>query len=81
MNRQTQYDRKPIVLSSHSVALIHIYERNSYFEDVWTVDLDDYISEENLESSAKQFVDQLENHWCVTFMEALINEIQKRLNE
>lgn len=74
-----KYKRKPIVLSPHAIALIQIFDRNDYLEDVWTTDFDEYTTKEDMESAAKQFIEQLEEQWCEAFMEALRDEINKLL--
>ena len=74
-------ERKPIVLSSHAVALIQIYTRTDDFADIWVSDLDPYMRTIDFEGSAKEFIDQLDDHWCVAFMEALVKEINKRIKD
>ena len=34
--------RTPIVLNKHTLALIHIFNRNDYLEDMWMSEIDDF---------------------------------------
>ena len=77
------YKRKFIQLRSDVLVLLHIFEKDSdhSFEDisledhekVWEMDHTLY------KESAKQFIDQLEGHWCVAFLEALRDECIERI--
>lgn len=75
--------RAPILLSAHTVALILIYSRHDHMDDIWTSDVPQYYEDVyNVhEAAAKQFVEQLDGHWCVKFMEALIKEIRLRIKK
>ena len=82
MSEDTKLDeRKPIVLGPDVVALIQIYTRTCDFADIWVSDLDPYMRTVDFEGSAKEFVDQLKDHWCVAFMEALVKEIKERIKD
>jgi hypothetical protein len=77
------YKRKFIQLRSDVLVLLHIFEKDvdHSFEDmsledheeVWKMDRTLY------KESAKQFIDQLEGHWCVAFLEALRDECIERI--
>ena len=73
--------RHPIYLSRNAVALITIYERPDNVEDMWISDYPEY--DENCIETAKdaafQFFDQLKGRYNVLFLEALRDEITKRL--
>lgn len=77
------YKRKFIQLRSDVLVLLHIFEKDSDHsledicledhEEVWKMDSTLY------KESAKQFIDQLEGHWCVAFLEALRDECIERI--
>ena len=73
--------RAPIVLDKNTVAMLHIFEKYDSFDDVWYQDVETYIKEnyEQHQKAAEELVNQLEDHWCTAFMEALIIECLKRL--
>jgi hypothetical protein len=76
--------REPIILDKNTVALIHIFDRYDELEDVCILsDNDIYFSEtmEQYNKSAKQFISQLKDEWCVAFMENLIVEGFKTMIE
>jgi hypothetical protein len=71
--------RYPIAIGEHAIALITIFSRTDYIDDLWAVD---WIMEETRERhkrSARQVIDALEGHWSVSFLEALRNEIDTAL--
>lgn len=67
------YDRKPIILNDHTIMVLQIFTRTSKLDDLWMHDIDAYIKAgyEQFDESAKQLIDQLEEHWCIAFIEAL----------
>jgi len=73
--------RQPIQLNNHAVAVIHIFNRTDYLEDIWMSEVDEYTEDScnQHELAAKQFVEQLEDWWTPKFMKALKNEIEIRL--
>lgn len=83
MEKNKKIRREPIVLSSHDIALIHIFEKCDELADMWMEDSGDYRVEnyEQYEKSAKQFISQLKGSWCVLFMESLIKEGFKTMVE
>jgi len=82
-SRNKEIRRAPIVLNKNTVALIHIFEKYDDLEDMWMHDLDKYMIEnyEEHEKAAKQFISQLEGHYCVLFMENLIKEAFKAITK
>lgn len=80
-----KYDRKFIQLDTNAAMLIHLFEKDSEhsWEDIWLQDFTGVYEKDVLlcEESAKQFIDQLEGHWCIAFLEALRNECDKHIQE
>ncbi len=79
------YDRKFIQLNRDIAILIHIFKKDKShsWEDIWLHDLTGVYEKDILmfEEAAKQFIDQLEGHWCIAFLEALRNECNKHIQE
>lgn len=80
-----KYDRKFVQLSRDICILLHIFEKDSEhsFEDMWLHDLTGvHETDFNiLRDSAKQFLDQLEGHYCRAFLEALRDECDERIKQ
>lgn len=80
-----KYDRKFVQLSRDICILLHIFEKDSEhsFEDMWLHDLTGvHEADFNiLRDSAKQFLDQLEGHYCRAFLEALRDECDERIKQ
>ena len=78
-----KYDRKFIQLSRDIGMLIHLFEKDSdhTWEDVWLQDFTGVYERDMLlyEEAAKQFIEQLEGHYCIAFLEALRNECDKHI--
>ena len=83
------YRRYPIQLSAQSIILIHhfsdkgesfsqVLERHDMMEENQAAAYDSY---HMYEKSAEQFFDQLEGHYSDAFLEALIVEATKKLND
>ena len=68
-------NRKPILLSRNTCALILIYDRTDEIFDVVSGAYDDFDTPACWESAAKEFVNQLKERWSDSFMTALRNEI------
>lgn len=71
--------RIPIVMSEHSIALLTIFKRTDYIDDLWAVD---WIMEEcqgRHKRSARQFIEAMEGNWSVSFLESLKDEIDRAL--
>ena len=69
-----KYIRKPIILDKNTLMLIHIFTKYDSIEDFWMTDMEPYIEKNyaQYKESANQLLDQLENHWCILFMQELI---------
>lgn len=70
-----KYDRKFIQINRDTAILIHLFEKdkNHSWEDLWLHDFVGVYEKDFAlyKESAKQFIDQLEGHWCLAFIEAL----------
>lgn len=74
--------REPILLDKHTVALIHLFTRHDYLEDVWMIDTNYYTKRLHpYKDAAKQFVEQLDEHYCAAFVEELIIELATRYKD
>lgn len=77
------YKRKFIQLRRDVLILLHIFEKDvdHSFEDMSLEDHNEVWKMDNTlyKESAKQFIDQLEGHWCVAFLEALRDECIERI--
>jgi len=71
----TDKSRKVIVLSPCTLATILIYEHGTNFEEIGLMERDEVDYSELMHEAAREFIRQLEDHWCVRFMEALVEEI------
>lgn len=80
-----KYDRKFIQLDRNICMLIHLFEKDDdhSWEDVWLQDFTGVYERDMLlyEEAAKQFIKQLEGHYCIAFLEALRNECDKHVQE
>jgi len=74
-------ERKPIVLSKNSIALIQIFHKSDDLLDVSIGALDRFIEQEVVADAAKQFIFQLKDAWTPQFMMALKKEIENVLKE
>ena len=79
------YDRRFIQLSRDICMLVHLFEKASEhsWEDIWLHDFNN-VAEHDFylyQEAAKQFIDQLEGHWCRAFLQALRDECDKRIAE
>lgn len=72
--------RSPIVLSHNTIALLHIFEKDNKLSDLWIMDTD-WVLRQDYKDSAKQFISQLEDHWCDAFLEEMILEMGKMYKE
>ena len=83
-----KYKRFPIELGGSSIMLIHLFSSNDSlkraFESQDMFEQSEVVFEyecKSLELAAKQFFDQLEGHYSDAFLDSLITEATKRLNE
>lgn len=74
-------DRKPILLSKNAVAWIQIFEKSDDIDDVMFGVYDGHNITDRWRAAAKEFVSQLKDEWCVTFMKALKSEIEEILEK
>jgi len=83
MNKDKKIRRAPIIMDKNTVALIHVFHKHDDFDDMWMHDIEKYILEnyEQYEEAAKQFINQLDGHWCVLFMEHLTKHAFKTMTE
>jgi len=85
MNKK-KYKRFPILLDRHTALAITVLSGYDHIEDMWT-HLDESVSEElehdwNMQKmAAKQLLDQLDEHYCVLFLEELAKECCIRLKQ
>lgn len=80
-----KYDRKFIQLSRNIGMLIHLFEKDSdhSWEDVWLQDFIGVYEKDHFlyREAAKQFIDQLEGHYCIAFLKALRDECDKHIQD
>jgi hypothetical protein len=69
--------RKPIILNSHTVALIQIFTKYDHIDDIWSW-VDGHMN--NWEDAAIEFFEQLDGNYSRSFLKALIKEAEKRLD-
>jgi len=72
-------ERKPIVLSKNSIALIQIFHKTDDLLDISIGAMDRFMRKEDVEDAAKQFISQLKGAWTPRFMMALKKEIENVL--
>lgn len=80
-----KYDRRFIQLSRNIGMLIHLFEKDSdhSWEDIWLQDFTGVYEKDHLlyKDAAKQFINQLEGHYSIAFLEALRDECDKYIQE
>jgi len=78
-NKQT--NRTPIYLNHQALALLQIFKKDTYIEDLWLFDTEQHYEDEwkKPEYAAHQFIEQLEGEENIIFLKALRNEIDKEL--
>ena len=78
MENYKKYHRHLIQLRPDVVMLIHLFERDNddNWESIWLDDNDEYYIKDFdcIKESAKQLLNQLEGHYCTSFIEALRDE-------
>ncbi len=82
-DKEFSYKRFPIELNEHTIMLIKLFSRQDYFSDLWEDDLEAKygILGLNFKDAAKQFMDQLEGHYCYAFLEDMVLEMMKRMKQ
>lgn len=84
-NSKTKSEKlRPVMLHTDTVALVHIYERpcNTDFSDMgygyfWEATGNEPVAFEDM---AKNFMEQIEDHMCIAFMDALSKELKQRVD-
>lgn len=79
-----KYERYPIVLDTQTITMIQLFHRtDNVLEDLWINEIDGYEEVRNgqYEKSAKQLLDQLEDHYTPQFLMELRKEITRTLQE
>lgn len=78
-----KYDRKFIQLSRNVAILIHIFDKDHSWEDIWLRDFTGVCERDHFlyKEAAKQFIDQLEGHWCRAFLMALKEVCEERIEQ
>ena len=74
-------DRKPILLSHNTCALLWIFSRHDKIFDICADLYDQWDTPKQWEEAAKEFISQFEDSWCVHFLEALRTEIDRTIAE
>lgn len=69
--------RRPVLLNSHTVMLIQLFQAKDTIADSWMWDYIDNYRE--ADDAAEQFLDQLDEHWTPAFLMALRRKITERL--
>ncbi len=77
--------RTPIFLSSNTLAIVHLFNREAHLQDIWTTDCDKFEEEnyEAIESAPKQLISHLggADHLTPRFLMGLRNEINQILDD
>lgn len=83
MTKNKEIIRKPILLNSDTVAVLHIFIRPNHLGDMWFADIEQHEEERHglYEKAADQFIDQLEDTCNMAFMEALRDKLDKIVKE
>lgn len=73
--------RRPIQLTRHTVAVIHLFTKTDDFDDLWMMDFWRYMEEtyDHNDIAAEQFIEQLQDKWTPAFMMSLIDKISEAL--
>lgn len=76
-----QVRRTPIVLNKNTIAMLHIFTKLDNLEDMFFQDFEPYIEEnyQQHKKAANELMNQLEDHYCTAFLEALIVECLDRI--
>lgn len=76
-------ERKPIMLDKNTCAMIWLYTRNDELWDVAVGVYEPYLDMgiDIYKNAAKEFINQLQDRWCVAFLEALRDEINETIEK
>ena len=66
-------------MGEHAIALLTIFKRTDYIDDLWAIDWIMEESRDRHKRSAKQFIDAMEGNWSVAFLGSLRDEIDAAL--
>jgi hypothetical protein len=79
------YERFPVQISPDTIVVLHLFHQSNrnFFEDCWETDCAAKLREDlqTHTKAARQFIDQLEDHWTPLFMMTLRDEIDKELKD
>jgi hypothetical protein len=78
------YERSLIQINPHTVVLLQLFHSSNHIVDAcWLSDCSMHLREDlkTHKHAAKQFVDQLEDHWTALFMMALRDAINNELKK
>ncbi len=76
------YKRFPIQICRNAFALIHMYEMEDHFEDIFVEEELHYkMCDVDFKEAADQFIKQLEGHTCRAFIEALRDRCNEHIQE
>jgi len=70
-------DKKPFWLSKQKCGFVFLFDNTNI--ELIAVTMDD--DPTDFRESAKNLIDNLEDHWCVAFLEDLRDECSRRLEE
>ncbi len=75
--------QNPIRLSHSAVAVIHMFHKEHNLDTLFISDDDQYNEDNynNYEDSANEFINQLEDQYCIAFLQALKIRVDKELEE
>jgi hypothetical protein len=76
-------ERKPIAINPHCIAVLHLFERKDFLEDMWAFDLIGHHYANIPQEGAQEFVKQLSVSGQETpaFLMALIVELVNHLRQ
>lgn len=77
---QLEYNRYPIFINRHSVAVIHVWTRCDNIADVFLPELGLEFPRDE-QAAARQFIQQLEDHWTPAFLMALRDAVTEALRQ
>ncbi len=74
-------DRKPILLSKNSCAIILLFTRHDELFDVMSGVYNNMNDREASKLAAQEFISQLEGRWNIVFMKELKKQIDIKIKE
>lgn len=73
--------RTPIVLGEQTIAVLTLFRRTDYIDDLWAIDWIMAETRDRHQKSAQQFIDALEGSWSPAFLMSLREKITNKLAE